>query len=82
MTNMDADGVLVSRKTVRTSRVDLVLEIRRLPGGLLAVDVEADDDEDVLKLVPHFLPKTKHGVKTTATGKRRHRFVYNNLVSK
>jgi hypothetical protein len=47
-----------------------IATIRRLPGGLLAVDVEG---EDALK---HFLPPTKMGVATSATGKKKYRFLY------
>jgi nucleoside 2-deoxyribosyltransferase len=78
-TVLSAIGVLVGRKSIRTprSQTGLTLEIKRLPGGLLAVDIEAED-ELVAELsdLPDFLPSTRHGVKTNESGKRQHRFIY------
>lgn len=51
----------------------LIATIRRLPEGLLAVDVV---DDDALALVHHFLPPTQKGVATSASGKKTYRFLY------
>jgi hypothetical protein len=50
-----------------------IVTIRQLPGGLLAVDVEGDD---ALALAQHFLPPTQKGVATSASGKKKYRFLY------
>jgi hypothetical protein len=52
-----------------------IATIRRLPEGLLAVDVEGDD---ALVLMQPFLPKTMTGVKLSACGEKQYRFVYIN----
>ena len=52
----------------------LVLRTLRLPGGLLAVEVE---DDDALALARRFLPpQKKMAVVTGANGKKTYRFIY------
>jgi hypothetical protein len=55
-----------------------IITIRRLPGGLLAVDVEGDD---ALALAHHFLPPTQTGVATSSTGGTKKRFIYRDTTS-
>jgi hypothetical protein len=47
--------------------------IRRLPGGMLAVDVRGDDG---LAFARQFLPPTRALTKTTATGEKAYRFLF------
>jgi hypothetical protein len=52
----------------------LILRTLRLPGGLLAVEVE---DDDALALAHRFLPpQTEMVVVTGANGKKAYRFIY------
>jgi hypothetical protein len=52
----------------------LILRTLRLPGGLLAVEVE---DDDALALAHRFLPpQTEMVVVTSASGKKTYRFIY------
>jgi hypothetical protein len=53
-----------------------IATIRRLPGGLLAVDVEGDD-----ALAHHLLPPTQTGVATSASGTKKYRFIYRDTTS-
>ena len=68
----DAAGEIISQITDPETGNPIVT-IRRLPKGLLAVDVEGDD---ALALARHFLPPTKKGVATSASGKKKYRLIY------
>jgi hypothetical protein len=68
--NIDA-GEIIQQFTDETGNP--IVTIRRLPDGLLAVDV-ADDDAPAL--ARHFLPPTKKGVATSASGKKKYRLIY------
>jgi len=47
--------------------------IRRLPGRLMAVDIEGDD---MLKLARHFFPPTQVGTMVMPTGEKKYRLIY------
>jgi len=67
----DAEGEIIHRLCDEHGREIAV--IRRLSNNLLAVDVLGDD---ALALAKAFLPKTRVGVKTLATGEKSWRFLY------
>ena len=68
----DAAGEIIQQITdPETGK--LILRSLRLPGGLLAVDVEGDD---ALALAHHFLPPTQKGVATSPSGEKKYRFLY------
>jgi hypothetical protein len=74
MTNADrnATGTVIQHIVDPVTGATIVT-MRRLPGGLIACDVEG---EDAIKLARQFLPKTQTGVLTTPDGKKKYRFVY------
>jgi hypothetical protein len=68
----DAAGEIIEQITDPETGKSIAT-IRRLPKGLLAVDVEGDE---ALALAQHFLPPTQKGVTTSASGKKKYRFLY------
>jgi hypothetical protein len=69
----DAAGEIIEQITDPITG-KLILRTLRLPGGLLAVEVE---DADALALAHSFLPPTHQKcVTTSASGKKTYRFIY------
>jgi hypothetical protein len=69
----DAAGEIIEQITDPITG-KLIVRTLRLPGGLLAVEVE---DADALALAHRFLPpQTKMAVVTDARGKKTYRFFY------